>query len=103
MAQAVCRRRPLTTVAWVNAQVNPVGFVVDQVALGQAFSRVLWFSPVNIIPSWATVLRKLKKQFIHLFIHLFTHPHPRTDKSRKSGRSSVRRQSHPHNQNTRKK
>jgi hypothetical protein len=27
-----------------------VGFVVDNVALGQAFLRVLWFSPVNIIP-----------------------------------------------------
>jgi hypothetical protein len=27
-----------------------VGFVVDKVALGQVFLRVLWFSPVNIIP-----------------------------------------------------
>jgi hypothetical protein len=25
-----------------------VGFVVDKVALGQVFLRVLWFSPVNI-------------------------------------------------------
>jgi hypothetical protein len=28
-----------------------VGFVVDKVALGQVFLRVLRFSPVNIIPS----------------------------------------------------
>jgi hypothetical protein len=27
-----------------------VGFVVDKVALGQVFLRVLWFSPVNFIP-----------------------------------------------------
>jgi hypothetical protein len=27
-----------------------VGFVVDKVALGQVFLRVLRFSPVNIIP-----------------------------------------------------
>jgi hypothetical protein len=27
-----------------------VGFVVDKVALGQVFLRILWFSPVNIIP-----------------------------------------------------
>ena len=27
-----------------------VGFVVDKVALGQVFPRVLRFSPVNIIP-----------------------------------------------------
>jgi hypothetical protein len=49
MAQAVSRR-PLTAVAWVRVQVNPVGFVVDKVALGQVVLRVLRFSPVNIIP-----------------------------------------------------
>jgi hypothetical protein len=27
-----------------------VGFVVDKVALGQVFPRVLRFSPVNLIP-----------------------------------------------------
>jgi hypothetical protein len=27
-----------------------VGFMVDKVALGQVFPRVLWFSPVNFIP-----------------------------------------------------
>jgi hypothetical protein len=36
--------------AWVRAQVNPVGFVVDEVALGQVFLRVFRFAPVNIIP-----------------------------------------------------
>jgi hypothetical protein len=36
MAQAVSHR-PLTAAAWAHAQVNPVGFVVDKVALGQVF------------------------------------------------------------------
>jgi hypothetical protein len=54
MAQAVSRR-PLTAAAGVRAQVNPVGFVVDKVALGQVFLRVLRFSPVTIIPPWAHV------------------------------------------------
>jgi hypothetical protein len=40
MAQAVSRR-PHTAVH--------VGFVVDKVALGQGFPRVLRFSPVNFI------------------------------------------------------
>jgi hypothetical protein len=52
MAQAVSRRL-LTAAARVRAQVNPVGFVVDKVALGQVFLRVLRFSPVNIISPWA--------------------------------------------------
>jgi hypothetical protein len=68
MAQAV-NRRPVTAAAWVRAQVNPVGFVVDKVALGQVFLRVLRFSPVNIIPPCAPLLRKLKK--IYCF-HSFT-------------------------------
>jgi hypothetical protein len=97
MAQAVSRR-PVTAAAWVRAQVNSVGFVVDKVALGQVFLRVLRLSPVNIIPPWAPQFRKLKKN--GLFIHPFTHPHPRTDKkARNGGRSSVRRQFHTHNQN----
>jgi hypothetical protein len=61
MAQAVSRR-PLTAAAWVRSQVNPVGFVVDEVALGQDFLRVLRFSPVSIIPPWAPPFRKLKKK-----------------------------------------
>jgi hypothetical protein len=36
MAQAVSRQ-PLTMAAWVHAQINPVGFVVVKVALGQVF------------------------------------------------------------------
>jgi hypothetical protein len=42
MAQAVSRR-PLTAAA----RVNPVGFVVDKVALGQGFLRDLRF-PLSI-------------------------------------------------------
>jgi hypothetical protein len=60
MAQAVSSR-PLTESAGVRAQVNPVGFVVDKVALGQVFLRVLRFSPGNIIPPWAPHFRQLKK------------------------------------------
>jgi hypothetical protein len=60
MAQAVSRR-PLTAATWVRAQVDPVGFVVDKVALRQVFFRVLRFFPVNIIPTWAPLFRKLKQ------------------------------------------
>jgi hypothetical protein len=61
MAQAVSSR-PLTAAAWVRAQVNPVGFVVDEVALGQVSLRDLRFSPVSIIPPWDPHVRKLKKE-----------------------------------------
>jgi hypothetical protein len=72
MAQAVSRR-PVTAAARVRALVNPVGFVVDKVALGQVFLRVLQFSPANIIPPWALRFRKLKKNisFTHSSIHSF--------------------------------
>jgi hypothetical protein len=33
-----------------------VEFVVDKVALGQVFLRVLLFSPVNIVPPWLSTL-----------------------------------------------
>jgi hypothetical protein len=46
MAQAVSRR-PLTAAARVRAQVNPVGFVVYKVALGQVSLRVLRF-PLSV-------------------------------------------------------
>jgi hypothetical protein len=49
IAQAVSRRLP-TAEAQINAQVSPCGIVVDKVALGQVFLRVLRFSPVRIIP-----------------------------------------------------
>jgi hypothetical protein len=48
MAQAVSRR-PLTAEAWVRSRVSHVGFVVDKVAVGQVFPRVLRFSPVSFI------------------------------------------------------
>jgi hypothetical protein len=57
VTQAVSRR-PLPAAA----RVNPLGFVVDKVAPGQVFLRVLRFSPVNIIPPWAPHFRKLKKK-----------------------------------------
>jgi hypothetical protein len=51
MAQAVSRR-PFTAEARVRSDPGSVhvGFVVDKVALGQVFLRVLRFSPVNFIP-----------------------------------------------------
>jgi hypothetical protein len=48
MAQAVSHR-PLTAEARFDPGSVHVGFVVDKVALGQVFPRVLWFSPVNFI------------------------------------------------------
>jgi hypothetical protein len=87
MAQAVSRR-PLTTAA----RVSPMGFVVDKVALGQVFLRVLRFSRVSIIPF---------RYVIHIsFIPSSTSSADR-QKARKSSRSPARRQSHPHKQNTR--
>jgi hypothetical protein len=56
-AQAVSRR-PLTAEARVRSRVVHVGFMVDKVALGQVFLRVLRFSPVNFIP---LVLHYLEK------------------------------------------
>jgi hypothetical protein len=32
-------------------------FVMDKVALGQVFLRLIWFSFVNIIPPWFSILR----------------------------------------------
>jgi hypothetical protein len=48
MAQAVSRQP-------VNAE-SRVGFMVDKVALGHVFVRVLRLSPVNIIPPSLSVL-----------------------------------------------
>jgi hypothetical protein len=50
MHQAVSRRRLNTEAGSVR-----VGFVVDKVALGQVFLRLLRFSPVNIIPPWLSM------------------------------------------------
>jgi hypothetical protein len=95
MAQAVSRR-PLTAVVWVRAQVNPMGFVVDKVALGQVLS-ISFHRGLHFYENSTKILRS--------FIHSPFHSSSSGDgqKSRKSGRSPVRRQSHPHNQNTRKR
>jgi hypothetical protein len=33
-----------------------LGFVVDKLAMGQVFLRVLWSYPVHIIPPWLSML-----------------------------------------------
>jgi hypothetical protein len=43
-----------------------VGFVVDKVALGQFFHRVLQFSPVSFIPPLLHYKEKQKKKTNHL-------------------------------------
>jgi hypothetical protein len=43
-----------------------VGFLVDKVALGQVFPRVLWFSPVNFIPQMLHYKEKRKKLIIFI-------------------------------------
>jgi hypothetical protein len=45
-----------------------MGFVVDKVALGQVFPRVLRFSPVNFIPPVLHYYEKHKKIIIFIFI-----------------------------------
>jgi hypothetical protein len=48
-----------------------VGFVVDKLALGQVFPRVLRFSPVNFIPPVLHYLEKMEKLIIiFIFISL---------------------------------
>jgi hypothetical protein len=49
MVQAVSRR-PLTAEARFDTGSVHVKFLVEKVALGQVFLRVLPFSPVNLIP-----------------------------------------------------
>jgi hypothetical protein len=41
-----------------------VGFLVDKVALGQVYLRVLWFSSVSFIPPVLHYLQKRKKKII---------------------------------------
>jgi hypothetical protein len=81
MAQAVSRR-PLTAVARVCSQVNPVGFVVDKVATWAGFSSHSSVFPCQYHSTVGSTFAKIKKNssFIHSFIHPFTHPHPGTDK-----------------------
>jgi hypothetical protein len=63
MAQAVSRR-PLNAEARVRSMVCHVRFVVDKVALGQVFPRVLRFSPVSFIPPVLHYSEKTKKKLI---------------------------------------
>jgi hypothetical protein len=51
-----------------------VGFVVDKVALGQVFSLVLRFSPVNFISPVLHYTEKLKKKKIVFFTGLHNKP-----------------------------
>jgi hypothetical protein len=64
MVQAVSRW-PLTTEARVDPGSVHVGFVVDKVALGQVFPRVLRFSPVNSIPPVLHYKEKRKMNHLH--------------------------------------
>jgi hypothetical protein len=77
MAQAVSHQ-PLTMAACVRAQVNPVGSVVDKVALGQVFLQLLRFS-CQYYSTVGSTFPKIKK-IVLSFIHPFTHPHLGTDK-----------------------
>jgi hypothetical protein len=43
-----------------------VGFVVDEVALGQVFPRALRFSPVNFIPPVLRYKNKRKKGIVFI-------------------------------------
>jgi hypothetical protein len=67
MAQAVSRR-PLTAAAWVRAQVNPVGFVVDKVALGEVFSEFFGFpcQHHSAMGSTFPIIKKIVLSFIPL-------------------------------------
>jgi hypothetical protein len=51
-----------------------VGFVVDKVALGQVFPRVLRFFPVNFIPPVLHYLEKRKKKKIIFITGLHNKP-----------------------------
>jgi hypothetical protein len=48
-------RLPVTAEAWVRGSVH-VGYAADEVALGQVFIRILWLSPVSVIPPRLSIL-----------------------------------------------
>jgi hypothetical protein len=62
MTQAVSRLPP-TADARVRSRVSPCGICRGQLALGQVFTRVRRFSPVNLIPPVLHYLEKLKKNW----------------------------------------
>ena len=68
MAQAVSRRHPTAEAGFDPGSVH-VGFVVDEVALGQVVPRVLRFSPFQFHSTGAPLLEKMKK-LIFLFIFI---------------------------------
>lgn len=49
LSQAVSHR-PSTAEAWIQFQASYVGFMDDEVALGEGFLRVLWCSLVVTLP-----------------------------------------------------
>jgi hypothetical protein len=55
MARAVSRR-PVAAKAMFAVGSLRVGFVVDKVALGQVFIRILLVFPLSITPPWLSVL-----------------------------------------------
>jgi hypothetical protein len=60
MAQAV-RCRPLCAEVRFRSRVCPYG-LVENVALGQVFHRVLVFRPISIIPPWLHTLWRMKNR-----------------------------------------
>jgi hypothetical protein len=69
MAQAVSRRL-LTAEARVRSRgQSHVGFVVDEVAMGQVFPTVLRFSPVSFVPPVLHYFEKRKKLIIITGLH----------------------------------
>jgi hypothetical protein len=68
MAQAASHR-PLTAEARVRSRGQSMwDFVVDKVAFGQVFPRVLRFSPVNFIPPVLHYTEKRKKLIIFITV-----------------------------------
>jgi hypothetical protein len=61
MPQAVSRLPPTAEVRVRSRGSVNVGFVVDKVALGQVFTQVFRFSPVNFIPPVLHYYEKDKK------------------------------------------
>jgi hypothetical protein len=70
MAQAVSRRPPT---GFDPGSVH-VGFVVDKVSLGQVFSRLRRFFPVNFIPPVLHHTEKRKKKLIVVITELHNKP-----------------------------
>jgi hypothetical protein len=64
MTQAVSHR-PLTAEARFDTGLVHLEFVVDKVALGQVFSPVFRFSPVNFIPPLLHYSIKKKTNHLH--------------------------------------